>query len=515
MDIGGTPGLTVAVMTRGELVYQDNFGFRDLESSQPVNDQTIFPGASLTKAVTAIAFEMLVDEGKTSWDTPVKDLLPSFHSRDETLHNFMTVTDLLCHQHGMASSDGYAVSSQNNCLIPGEDVMRFLNSQERRHPFRGQFDYHNGGFELAGKVIEHLSGLPYAQFVKRRIFDPLQMNSTSLSTPSSTNDNVAKAYNALDDASPVAITAPQMGDDWWGAASAGIRSNIVDLLKLYDFILNVFNGEETPLGDFALRQAAYLLSPRVPMGTFSRYWASYSMGLASVQLPSRMGQIGINPRYMREGMPVIGEGLLPQRRVLFHQGSVVGALAFVCLVPDAGSIILVLSNALALHDVPDFVGQLLLEELLDVPQSERVDFIKAANTVVKTNLEWCPNITKQLSDERTHGTSPRDFKTYVGTYWDKAHIFKMVITLEDGKLYRALQGLEAEKFQLHHYEHDTFTWLTTRNELSSRGMWVRDSASFYKIEFKIGDDRKIRSLLWAHDGLAEQFDKLDSLDTET
>ena len=513
MQIGGTPGLAVAVMTRDELVYQDNFGFRDLESSLPVNSQTLFPGASLTKAITATAFAMLVDEGKAAWDTPVSDLLPSFKSRDDTLQEFATVTDLLCHRHGMMGSDGYAVSSQNNILVPGDRVMRFLNSKPRRRPFRGQFKYNNSGYELAGKVIEHVSGVSYADYVKTHIFDPLHMESSLLSTPPSTKDNVAKAYNTLEDATPVRITAPEMGDDWWGAASGGIRSNIDDLLKLYKFFLNSFNGKMTPLGDFSQRQGPYLMSSRIPLERASRYEASYSMGLARVQLPARMGQIGLNPQWMPEGMPVVGKGV-PSRLVLFHQGSLAGALAFVCLVPDTESIILVLSNALAMHDVPDFVGQLLLEELLDVPQPDRIDFIKAASTAVKTNLEWYPRVSKQLEEQRENGTSPRDLQTYVGTYWDEDHIFKIVVTLEAGRLYRALQGLESEKFQLHHYEHDTFTWLTTRNDISSRGRFVGDGPSYYKTEFTIGSDGKTTGLIWDHDGVPETFSKLESLGTK-
>lgn len=98
-------------------------------------------------------------------------------------------------------------------------------------------------------------------------------------------------------------------------------------------------------------------------------------GWGRVQLPGKMGQLELNPYLMPNGMPVIGKGDSPQL-IIFHQGSLPGALSIVILLPDTESIIVILTNALALNDIPDWVGQLVLEELLDIPQSKSNDFIK-------------------------------------------------------------------------------------------------------------------------------------------
>lgn len=82
--------------------------------------------------------------------------------------------------------------------------------------------------------------------------------------------------------------------------------------------------------------------------------------------------------------------LFPRSLSFFHQGSLPGALSIVILLPDTNSVIIVLSNSLALNDVPDWVGQLVLEELLEVPALERNDYIKAARTSVAENLKWYP-----------------------------------------------------------------------------------------------------------------------------
>lgn len=110
----------------------------------------------------------------------------------------------------------------------------------------------------------------------------------------------------------------------------------------------------------------HLTSAKIPMDHPSRNEISYACGWGRVQLPNKMGQIGINPGLMPDGMPTVGKGA-PSQLVLFHQGSLAGILSIVMILPDTDNVIVVLSTSLALNDVPDWVGQLVLEELLDVP----------------------------------------------------------------------------------------------------------------------------------------------------
>jgi hypothetical protein len=203
---------------------------------------------------------------------------------------------------------------------------------------------------------------------------------------------------------------------------------------------------------------------------------------------------------MPNGMPTVGKGV-PSQLVLFHQGSLPGALSIVILLPDTDNVIVVLSNSLALNDVPDWVGQLVLEEVLGVPESERNNYLEAAHTSVSENLKWYPALVEELNNARKNGTSPRALEEYVGTYWDNANVFKIVVDLVDNKLYWRLQGLDSERFQLEHYEDDTFTWLLPRNELSRRGRWVESDQgpAFWKAVFECSNNGQIDQLFWAHD----------------
>lgn len=121
---------------------------------------------------------------------------------------------------------------------------------------------------------------------------------------------------------------------------------------------------------------------------------------------------------MPEGMPVVGKGV-PSRLVIFHKGSMPGTLALNMLVPDTESAIFITPNALVFNDFPDWVGQLLLEEFLEVPTHKRNDYIAAAKISAATNLRWYPDLVEELERIRMSGPLSRNLSAYVGTYWDK------------------------------------------------------------------------------------------------
>ena len=109
------------------------------------------------------------------------------------------------------------------------------------------------------------------------------------------------------------------------------------------------------------------MSAKVPVNPPTRTETSYGFGWARVQLPATMGDIGCNPPLMPDGMPVVGKGVNSQL-VLYHQGSLPGTLTVVMLILETDTVIVVLMNTLALNDVADWVGQLVLEAVLDVPK---------------------------------------------------------------------------------------------------------------------------------------------------
>lgn len=128
MKIGGTPGALIGVLYGDKPASIVQYGVCDVEAALPVDHETVFTAGSLTKALTAAAMGILIDEGRATWDTLVKDVLLLFKFRDETLQNYATLTNVLLHCTGMSWADNLWISTANNMLISSEDAMKYINN---------------------------------------------------------------------------------------------------------------------------------------------------------------------------------------------------------------------------------------------------------------------------------------------------------------------------------------------------------------------------------------------------
>jgi CubicO group peptidase (beta-lactamase class C family) len=124
-------GLAVAVVKDGQIVFAKGYGVRELGKPAPVDTSTLFAIGSTTKAMTAAAIGMLVDDGKLAWDDPVTKYLPSFELDEPYLTHDITVRDLLTHRAGLANGD---VLWYETDLSPEEVLRRARFIPSRTHP---------------------------------------------------------------------------------------------------------------------------------------------------------------------------------------------------------------------------------------------------------------------------------------------------------------------------------------------------------------------------------------------
>lgn len=110
----------------------------------------------------------------------------------------------------------------------------------------------------------------------------------------------------------------------------------------------------------AHQSAADIFSAKMPLHQSTFTESSYAFGVARLQLPGQMGYIGFNPGLMSDEMPTVAKGT-PSRLILYHQGSLPGALSSIVMVPSLNISAVIMSNSLALNDCPDWIMQLLLE----------------------------------------------------------------------------------------------------------------------------------------------------------
>jgi CubicO group peptidase (beta-lactamase class C family) len=172
-----TAGIGVGVVVNDQLVFAKGYGYRDYEKKLPFTPETVCPIASNTKLFTAVAAGMLVEDGKLTWDKPIRDSVPTIRFNNDQLNNTVTLRDMLSHRTGVTRHDTiwYKSDFTRKELF---DRLKYLEPQE---PMREAFLYNNLMFAAAGYMIELQSGKRWEDFVREKILNPLDMKGTSYS----------------------------------------------------------------------------------------------------------------------------------------------------------------------------------------------------------------------------------------------------------------------------------------------------------------------------------------------
>jgi CubicO group peptidase (beta-lactamase class C family) len=169
------PGIAVGVVKDGELVYAAGHGVRDMRYPDPINVDTIFQIASLTKAFTTAALGILVDEGKIDWEDRVIDHLPQFRMSDPWVTREFTIRDLLTHRSGLGLGAGDLLFWPNQSSTSA-DVINAMQHLKPETSFRTAYAYDNLLYVIAGEVVGAVAGMPWEDFVETRIMTPLGMD---------------------------------------------------------------------------------------------------------------------------------------------------------------------------------------------------------------------------------------------------------------------------------------------------------------------------------------------------
>ncbi|EOR96463.1 Beta-lactamase [Arcticibacter svalbardensis MN12-7] len=168
------PGMSVSIVKDGKVVLAKGYGVKQLGKTDKVDANTLFSIASNSKAFTATALALLVEEGKLQWDDPVIKYLPWFQMADSYVSTHLTVRDLLVHQSGLAAYSGdlmlFPPSTFNR-----REILNKLKKLPLANDFRTTYAYDNILYLAAGEIIAAVSGISWEDFIKARIFDPVGM----------------------------------------------------------------------------------------------------------------------------------------------------------------------------------------------------------------------------------------------------------------------------------------------------------------------------------------------------
>ncbi len=169
------PGIGVGIVAEDKLVFAKGYGDRNYDKKLPFTPKTLFPIGSNTKLFTAIAAGILVEEGKLTWDEPIRDAVPAIRFYNHELNNTVTLRDMLAHRTGITRHDGMWYRQDS---LTRKDICDRLKYLKPEVSLRQTFFYNNLMYAAVGYIIELLSGMTWEEYVREKIFQPLEMHST-------------------------------------------------------------------------------------------------------------------------------------------------------------------------------------------------------------------------------------------------------------------------------------------------------------------------------------------------
>jgi len=419
------PGLAIAVVFQDKLVYAKGFGVRDVNTKVPVDADTVFQLASLSKPIGSTLVAELVGEGKITWDSKLSVLDPAFAMFDPWVTREITIRDMYAHRSGLPAHAGDLLEDVG---FTRSEILHRLRYQHPGSSFRSHYAYTNFGMTEAGIAAAKAYGLDWENASEEKLYQPLGMTSTS----SRYSDFMARRNKAL---------GHVLVDGKWvqkfkrdpdpQSPTGGVSSSVNDLARWIRLQLGEgkFEGKQVVDKD-ALAETHH---PQIRTG-FNPF----------TQLPTFYG-LGWNVSYDPEG-----------RLRLNHSGAFgLGAATYVNLVPGEQLGVIVLTNAYPVG-IAEALGTIFVETAL----------------YGKPTQDWLAIFKQVFSNPAAVGTVPGfDYSkppaspapalktsAYIGKYTND-YFDTISIIEKDGGL-AIVQGPKNKSFPMQHYDRDTFTYET-------------------------------------------------------
>ncbi|QJD80230.1 serine hydrolase [Spirosoma rhododendri] len=390
------PGMAIAVIKDGNVVHRKGYGVRSLNTQQPVDENTLFGIASNSKAFTAAALAILIDEGKLTWDDKVTKHIPEFRMYNAYVTDAFTIRDLLTHRSGLGLGAGDLMFFPDSSSFTITDVLRSFQYMKPVSGFRTKYDYDNLLYMVAGEVIERVSGKSWAAFVEERLMKPLQMTHSAGSF-----ERLPDKSNVIDVHAPVDGTvrvisrfSMKVGD-----AAGGINASVADMSQ---WVLAQLDGGRYGNGQrlFSAQNQAEMWKPQTiidvsptPIPPYNTHFAAYGLGwfLSDVKGYKQVSHTGGLPGNVTQVM------LIPELRL--------GILVFTNQQSGAAfsSVTNTIKDAYLGLPPTDWIGRLRNRERKGQAEADSV-----------TRSVWTAIASAQKANMTTI-----DFAPYVGTYRDR------------------------------------------------------------------------------------------------
>jgi CubicO group peptidase (beta-lactamase class C family) len=424
------PGIAVAIVHDGKMVFAKGYGVRRLDTGEPVTPKTLFGVASNTKAFTAAALAILVDEKKLAWDDRVIDRLPSFQMSDPYVSREMRVRDLLIHNSGLALGAGDLMYFPESTFTSDEVYAR-LRHVPLSTSIRSRYAYDNILYLVAGKLIETVGGKPWDVFIRERILDPLGMTQTALSVKTlASRTDVALPHAPGDDGKLRQLNHASMDNN---APAAAIQSSVGEMSRWVMLQLN--QGELDGKRIFSERQSREMWSMQtiIPVATPPKPLAGLQANFAGYGL-------GWNLADYR------GE------KVVSHTGGLFGMVSRVTMIPSKKLGVIVLTNQ---ENGAAFnaITYTVVDHYLGAPATDWVAAQKQA--LDQRKAEALKKVESEASKRNAASRPSLPQSAYAGRYRD-AWYGDVIVEESNGKLAMRFTHSPSLDGVLEHFQYDTF-----------------------------------------------------------
>src|SRR5437660_1526894 len=444
------PGLAIAIVFQDRAVYAKGFGVRDVNTKAPVDADTVFQLASVSKSVGSTVVAELVGEGKITWDSKLSVLDPAFAMFDPWVTREITIRDMYAHRSGLPEHAGDLLEEFG---FARAEILHRLRYQHPDSSFRSHYAYTNFGLTEAAAAAAKAYGLNWEDVSKQKLYTPLGMASTS----SRYADFVARPNKALGHVRVDGKWVQKFKRDPDAQSPAGgVSSSVNDLAKWMRLQLanGKFDGKQL-VDEKALAETHH---PHMLTG-FSPFTG----------LPGFYG-LGWNVSYDQEG-----------RLHLSHSGAfALGAATYVNLVPAEQLGIVVLTNAYPLG-IAEALGTTFLDIALYGKPTQ--DWFALFKQVYGNPAAIGTVLGFDYSKPPASSASALKNSAYVGKYAND-YFGDISIVENDGGL-AIVQGPKNKTFPMRHYDRDTFTYETEGENAVGRS----------GVTFSIGPDGKANQVV--------------------
>lgn len=456
----GVPGAAIALVVDGQTVLARGYGVRTEGQPEPVDADTVFQLASVTKSLTAAALGTVVDAGQLGWDDPVVDIVPDFALANPYPTRWATTRDLLAHRSGLPAFTGDIISQLG---YDRAEVMRRVRFFTSPYSFREVDGYSNIGYFCAGQVLAEKTGMTWEEAVTQRIFEPVGMTRSAPNSHGLPADGNLSANHALVDGA-VAVVPPDV--DFVTCAAGAALSTANDLGRYMEMLL----GGGSSGGQ-------QVLTP----GTLAEMFSPSMVAAPSfTELPPIDDQSGFAYG--------LGWGLYHDRgyQVIEKGGALAGVRTIIELVPDLKLGVAVLAN-LNVTVLPEAIRAFVLEQFIGQTDPDVQETIRQAGAGIQ-------GMFQAPAPPADAGPPSRPLAAYAGTYAND--LYGEVTVVLDGETLRMEAGPAGYPLTMTPFAFDTF-------------LLAQDNAATVPIPatFTIGPDGTASAM---DSGLFDRLERVDA-----